>query len=144
MGNFALEMEPLMSAAQAVQVERKSALIHVGFWRPTIAEVEAIAARFPNSLILSDSAVGALCEHVSAGAAAIGCVRGVAFRLALDEHTPPNAAAEVMNTAKDERQPSGASETADANDHVPGRWVTGVVFDELITGEASVRLGHRR
>ncbi len=117
-------LEPLMSAAQAVQVERKSALIHVGFWRPTIGEVEAIAARFPSSLILSDSAVGALCEHVSAGAAAIGCIRGVAFRIALDDHTPPDATAEMVNTAKAEGQSSGASKATDANDHVPGRWVT--------------------
>lgn len=117
-------LEPLMTAVRALQVDGKSALIHVGFWQPTIAEVEAMVARFPGSLILSDSAVGALCEHLSASAAVIGCIRGVAFRLAVAEQMPACAAAEAAKTAEIDWRPSVAPKATDANDHAPGRWVT--------------------
>lgn len=79
------DLEPLMAALQAaMQVEEPLALMHVGFWQPTVQEVAAIAAQHAGSLIVSDSAAAALSEHVVVGAAAIGCIRGVVFRLAID------------------------------------------------------------
>lgn len=79
------DLEPFMAAVQAaMQVEDPVALMHVGFWQPTVHEVAAIAAQHAGSLIVSDSAAAALSEHLAVGAAAIGCVRGVVFRLAID------------------------------------------------------------
>lgn len=102
------DLEPLMAAVRAaMQVEDPVALLHVGFWQPTVQEVAAIAAQHAGSLIVSDSATAALSEHLVVGAAAIGCIRGVVFRVAIDgrfargaSHAEPAARSEVAEVAE--------------------------------------------
>ena len=80
------DLEPFMAAVEAaMQVEEPVALVHVGFWQPTLHEVAAIASQHAGSLIVSDSAAAALSEHLVVGEAAIGRVRGVFFRLSIDD-----------------------------------------------------------
>lgn len=97
------ELEPLMAAAQAaVKDGDRAALIHVGFWQPSISDVAAIAALGHGSLIVSDPAAGALCDHLTVGAAAIGCVRGVVFRRVLGglpQPWSPEAPASMVDVA---------------------------------------------
>lgn len=80
------ELEPLLEAVQsAMEVEDPVALLHIGFRQPSVQEVADIAAQHAGSLIVSDSAAAALSEHLVVGTAAIGCLRGVVFRRAIDD-----------------------------------------------------------
>lgn len=73
--------ENLLRAAQdALQAEGSSALVHLGFWCPSVTQVSELVKSAGPGLIVSDAAAGAFADWLPVDAAAVGCVRGVVFR----------------------------------------------------------------
>jgi hypothetical protein len=113
------DLEPLMAAVQAaMNVDEPVALLHVGFWLPTVQEVAVIAAQHPGSLIVSDSASAALSGQLVVSAAAIGCVRGVVLRLAIDGQFARSAGLS---------QPAASTEVAESKAWSPAAQFTSAV-----------------
>lgn len=78
------ELEPLIDATRAaLSVENASAAIHVGFWRPETQKIAELAKAWPNTLLLSDAAIGSLPPPVKVSSLPVGEVDGLCFRLAL-------------------------------------------------------------
>ena len=136
------QLEPLLESVQAaLQDEDRVALIHVGFWQPSIAEVAALAAPCSGALIVSDPAAGALGEHLMVTAAAIGCIRGVVFRRALDGRAGPIPVEEpgVVAERTDPPVPEPVAQDRSVFARaVRGNWLTGLAArDAELAAQAS-------
>jgi hypothetical protein len=105
------------------------AVLHVGFWMPTVHEVASLAEPHPGVLIVSDAAAGALADKLPVEAAALGCIRGVVFRRALKDWVALGGwdsidQAEHAEAASDaESKPLGRA-SAQVAQHVPSAWIS--------------------
>lgn len=118
------------SASRALASQpRVCAVLHVGFWAPTVQEIASLAEAHPGVLIVSDAAAGAIADKLTVEAAAVGCIRGVVFRRALKDWVTLGGwdsidPAEHPKAASEAESKSPGKPSAPAAQHVPSAWIS--------------------
>ena len=127
---------PLVNAASAVSSRPdSSAVLHAGFWAPTLQEIASLAEAHPGVLIVSDAAAGALADKLPVEAAAVGCIRGVVFRRALKEWAALGGwdALDQVERAEKVSEPESKSQGEQAVEtvrHVPSTWISNLAAND--------------